>query len=237
MTPILRRIKKKVEKSPITNLPSPPTLEEKIYSQSVYYPILSPPPTSSDEILSRPPLHEESIPSDFEYSSTIPVEDDLTSDILKEIRDGGFDSILKSVPPQKPKVLHVEELAIKQFKAAKDAYISAGEKHLELRFYENARCLFSCAVLCVLLGEDAFQAAHLMKNLSERLPSNVVNSHVFQGVKLLLKATLLKNETYMKQAERWLFHDRNHMYKEDRELVERAVRESKLAIEMHAFDA
>jgi hypothetical protein len=237
MTPVLRRPKKKTEKISITNLPSPPTLEEKIYSQSIYYPILSPPPTLSDEILNRPPLHEEVISGDFEYPSTLPVEDDLTSDILKEIIDGGFGSILKSIPPQKPRVLHVEELAIKEFKAAKDAYISAGEKHLELKFYENACCLFSCAILCVLLSEDAFQAAHLMKDLGSRLPSTVINSHIFQGVKLLLKATLLKKEAYLKQAENWLFHDPNHMYKEDRELIERAIRESKLAIETHAFDA
>jgi len=125
----------------------------------------------------------------------------------------------------------------KKFKAAKEAYISAGEKHLELKFYENARCLFSCAVLCVLLGEDAFQAAHLMKELGSKLPSTIVNSHVFQGVKLLLKARLLKKSAYLKQAERWLFHDINHMYTEDRELIERAIRETELAIGIHTFDA
>jgi hypothetical protein len=92
-------------------------------------------------------------------------------------------------------------------------------------------------VLCVLLSEDAFQAAHLMKELGAKLPAKIVQSQVFQGVKLLLKANLLKNPSYMKQAEKWLFHDTDHMYNEDLELIQRAIRESKLAIDTHAFDA
>ncbi len=239
MPPILRRPKKKLQKVSTTELPSPPSLEDRIYSQSVYYPILSPPPTLPEDILNRPPLLEESVSyiGPVDETLTFLIEDDLTSDILKEITEGGFGSILKSIPPQKPRVLHLEELVVKQFKAAKDAYLTAGEKHLELSFYENASCLYSCAVLCALLGEDAFQATHLMKELGTNLPGKIVKSHVFQGVKLLLKANLLKDPSYMKQAEKWLFHDTNHMYKEDQELIHRALAESKLAIETHAFDA
>ena len=237
MSPALRRSKKRLLKDSIIDLPSPPSLEEDTYSQSVYYPILSPPPTVPENILNRPPLFEESTPDPLDAEAMKYVTDDLTSDILKEITEGGFSSILKGIPPKKPIVLHVEELALKQFKAAKDAYLTAGEKHLGLRFYENAACLYSCAVLCVFLSEDPFQAAHLMKEIGNKLPLNVVKSHIFQGAKLLLKANLLKNISYLKQAEKWMFQDRSHMYKEDQELIERAIRESKLAIETHAFDA
>ncbi|MHA1978704.1 MAG: hypothetical protein ACW98I_17510 [Candidatus Hodarchaeales archaeon] len=237
MSPLLRRPKKKLQNNLIPDLPSPPSLEDKEYSQSVYYPILSPPPTVPEDILNRPPSFVESASDPEDNESMKYVKDDLTSDILKEITEGGFSSLLKGVPPKKPIVLHVEDLAIKQFKAAKDAYLSAGEKHLVLKFYENAGCLYSCAVLCVFLSEDIFQAAHLMKELGTQLPLNVIKSHIFQGAKLLLKANLLRNISYLKQAEKWMFQDRSHMYKEDQELIERAIRESKLAIEKHAFDA
>ncbi len=237
MTPVLRRPKKKSQKKPTTNLPSTPSLEDELYPESVYYPILSPPPTLPKDILNRPSLFEESKLDPVDYAAAVQIEDDLISDILEEITEGGFSSLLKEIPPKKSTVLHVEKLAVKQFKAAKDAYLTAGEKHLELNFYENAGCLYSCAVLCVLLSEDAFQAAHLMKVLGTKLPSRIVKSHIFQGVKLLLKANLLKDISYLKQAEKWLFYDANHLYKEDKELIHRAIRKSKLAIEIHAFDA
>ncbi len=237
MPPILRRPKRKSEKKSLTDLPTPPSLEDKIYSQSVYYPILAPPPISPDDIIDRPPFPEETGSEGSDLTSVLSLEDDLTSDILKEIRESGFGSVLKGAPPKNPIVLHVEELAIKKFKAAIEAYLTAGEKHLELNFYGNASCLYSCAVLCVFLSEDTFQAAHLMKELGTKLPANVVNSHIFQGVRLLLKATLLKNISYLKQAEKWLFCDTNHMYQEEKELIERAVREARVAIETQAFDA
>ena len=237
MSSLLRRLKKKSKKDSISDLPSPPTPEDIIYSQSIYYPILSPPQTSAEDILKRPPLFEESITDSVDYASKMQIEDDLTADILKEITEGGFSSLLKSIPASKPRVLHIEELAVKKFKAAKDAYLTAGDKHLELKFYENAGCLYSCAVLCVFLSKDIFHAGNLLKELEAKLPPNVIKGHVFQGVNLLLKANLLKNIFYLKQAEKWLFYDKNHLYKEDQELIDRAIRESKLAIETHAFDA
>ncbi|PWI47012.1 hypothetical protein CEE45_14005 [Candidatus Heimdallarchaeota archaeon B3_Heim] len=237
MSPVLRRPKKKQARIPITDLPSPPSLEDELFAESLQYPILSPPPTLPEEILTRPPFLEEQVHSPIETISSMYIEDDLTSDILRELAESGFGSFLSSVPAKKPVVLHIEELAIKQFRAAIDAYLTAGKKHLELNFNENASSLYSCAVLCVFLSEDAFQAAHLMKELVTKLPSELVKSHIFQGVKLLLKVTLLRDISYLKRAEKWLFYDTNHMYKEDQELIHRAIHESKLVIETQIFDA
>ena len=237
MSPVLRRPKKKQARVSITDLPSPPSLEDELFDESLQYPILSPPPTLPEEILTRPPLLEEQAHTSIETISSMYIEDDITSDILRELAESGFGSDLSSIPAKKPVVLHIEEFAIEQFRAAKDAYLTAGKKHLELNFNENASSLYSCAVLCVFLSEDAFQAAHLMKELGTKLPSELVRSHIFQGVKLLLKANLLRDISYLKQAEKWLFYDTNHMYKEDQELIYRAIHESKLAIKTQTFDA
>ena len=99
MPPILRRPKKKLQKVSTTELPSPPSLEDRIYSQSVYYPILSPPPTLPEDILTRPPLLEESVSyiGPVDETLTFLIEDDLTSDILKEITEAGISPVAKDI--------------------------------------------------------------------------------------------------------------------------------------------
>ena len=121
MPSILRRRKKRSKKDKKTNLKSVPSLEDELYAESIYYPILSPPRVSPVDILKRPLSFNEPIAESVDYTPTTLIEDDVVSDILKELTEGGFSSLLKVAPRTKPRVLHVEELAIKQFRAAKDA--------------------------------------------------------------------------------------------------------------------
>ena len=232
MSPSLRRSKKKMEKVSIEGLPKPPSLVSGFSPPPEVDSDISPPPTSSDEILSRPPLAEKPSMSEEDKALLMYIEDDVTSDILKELAESRFGSFLTTTPPKKPVKIRPETLVIKQFRAAKDAYLSAGDKHLELKFYENASSLFSCAILCVFLSEDAFQAAHLMKDLGGTLPSRIVKSYMFQGVKMLLKAYLLKHPRYLRQAKDWLFKDPHHIYKEDQELIYRAIQITEHVVEL-----
>jgi hypothetical protein len=232
MSPLLKRPKKKSEKAPIEELPHPPPPTNGFFSPSRANPDFIPPSTLPEEILIRPPIAEE--PSQREDDNTFLtyVEDDITTDILQELEESRFGSFLKTVPPKEPVVIKPEALAIQQFKDAKDAYLTAASKHLELKFFENASSLYSCAIICVFLSEGVFHAAHLMKELGGKLPAGIVKSYMFQGVKMLLKAYLLKHPTYLRQAKEWLFRNPEHLYREDQELIHRAIRVTENIVEL-----
>ena len=232
MTPPLRRSKKESEKTSIQGLPHPPPPINSFFPPPKTDSDLIPPPTLSDKILTRPPITEE--PSIREEDETLlaNIEDDITMDILQELEESRFGSFLKTVPPEKPVDIKPEALAIQQFKAAKDAYLTAASKHLEMKFFENASSLYSCAIICVFLSEGVFQATSLMKELGGRLPAGIVKSYIFQGAKMLLKAYLLKHPTYLRQAKESLFKDPDHMYREDQELIQRAIRITENVVEL-----
>ncbi|MHA2225808.1 MAG: hypothetical protein ACXAC8_11425 [Candidatus Hodarchaeales archaeon] len=221
------RIKRKSPKSNTNSLPTPPSLfDQKDNFVRPPSNLPPPPPTIPQDILARPPFPESQSPPFSDERGHLVVSDDITDDILTELRDSDFGSFLKDVTLEKPPEVSVKEVKSTHFSAARDAYVAAGKKHLEMDFFENAAMNYSCAILCEFLGNDVFVAAHLIAELATEFPSAIVNSYVFQGVKLLLKANLLKNSSFLIQAEKWLLKDPNHLYKEDIELINRALRES-----------
>ncbi|MCK4849150.1 MAG: hypothetical protein KAT16_09005 [Candidatus Heimdallarchaeota archaeon] len=211
MVPTIRRTKKRTIKGSTAELPPPPIL--------------------SNDILIRPPLFEDTQSSKLQIGTLLSSDGEYSPDILSELEQSGFGSFLKAVPPKKPVTFHAESLVIKQFRAAKEAYLMAADKHLELNFIKNAAINYSCAVLCALLSEDVFQSAHLMKELGEKIPSSICRSKIFQGVKMLLKANLLKNPEFLVKAEEWLFFDYDYLYKEDQILIRRATSYTEKSIE------
>lgn len=216
MVPTIRRTEKSSKKRSTAKLPTPP-------NSSTDPSYLPPPPILPNDILSRPPLLEKPQSSKLHKGVDISSNGEYSPDILLELEQSGFGSFLKAIPTKKPVHFRTESLIIKQFRAATSAYLTAADKHLELNFVENAAVNYSCAVLCVLLSEDVFQATHLMKQLGEKVPFSIVRSQIFQGVKNLLKANLLKNPEFLVKAEEWLFSDTDHLYKEDGILLRRAI--------------
>ena len=216
MVPTIRRTKKSTKKNFASEIPPPPNFN--IDSSS-----LPPPPILSNDILSRPPLLENQISSKKQTEVLLQSEGEYGPDILSELEKSGFRSILKATPTDETVNFRAETLAIQQFRDASEAYLTAADKHLELNFIENAAVNYSCGVLCTLLSQDVFQAAHLMKELGEIIPSSIIRSQIFQGVKMLLKANLLKNPEFLVKAEEWLFSDLDRLYKEDQILIRRAM--------------
>jgi len=216
MVPTIRRNKKRTKKNSTSEIPPPPNF-------NVDSSTLPPPPILSNDILSRPPLVENQISSKKQTEVLLSSEGEYSPDILLELEKSGFRSILKATPTGKSVNFRAETLAIQQFRDASKAYLTAANKHLELNFLENAAVNYSCGVLCALLSEDVFQAAHLMKELGEIIPLSILRSQIFQGVKMLLKANLLKNPEFLVKAEEWLFSDLDHLYKEDQILIRRAI--------------
>ncbi|UCG00414.1 MAG: hypothetical protein JSW11_12285 [Candidatus Heimdallarchaeota archaeon] len=221
MSPSKRPYRRKDTKTDVRDLPTPPS----VFNHPPSPPSDLPPPLSeSQDILSRPPLPESPAKPSLQEPDSLIIEDNITSDILKELRRGDFGSLLQHVPVKRP--LTLDEIEGPRFLAAKDAYLAAGKKHLELNFYENAAMNYSCAILSMYLGKDVFTAAHLMSELALVLPPSIVNSYFFQGARLLLKGILLKNASSIAQAENWLLKEIDHLYNEDIDLIRRALRQA-----------
>ena len=225
MPPSRRPTKRKDTKIDINTLPTPPPVYDHPLASIPPPSGLPPPPSQSPDILSRPPLPESPVNSALHEPDAVVIQDNITSDILNELRREDFGSFLQQVPEVK-RQLTLDEIEGPRFLAAKDDYLAAGRKHLELNFYENAAMNFSCAILSVYLGKDVFTAARLMSELATMLPPPIVNSYFFQGARLLLKGILLKNPTYVDQAEKWLLKDTDHLYNEDIDLIRRALRQA-----------
>ena len=230
MSPSKRSFRKKSIKTDIEDLPRPPSLLDQIDSSFSPPPNLPPPPIESQDILTRPPVPESPTKPFLREQYSFIIQDNITSDILDELRQADFGSFLHTVPEEKRPNLTLDEVESPLFLAAKDAYLAAGKKHLELNFYENAAMNFSCAILSMFLGLDVFAAAHLISEIAVNLPSSIVNSQVFQGAKLLLKGNLLKNSSFLIQGVKWLLKDPDHLYTEDKDLIHRAFRQSEINI-------
>jgi hypothetical protein len=208
-----RTSQRKDTKTDVKNLPTPPSVFD--------HPPFSISPSSG----LPPPLPENLSKLSPQEPDAVVIQDNITSDILNELRQEDFGSFLQQIPEEK-RQLTLDEIEGPRFLAAKDAYLDAGIKHLELNFYANAAMNFSCAILSMYLGKDVYTAAHLMAELASKLPPSIVNSYFFQGGRLLLKGILLKNPSYVDQAEKWLLKDTDHLYTEDIDLIRRALRQA-----------
>ncbi|MFX0125500.1 MAG: hypothetical protein ACFFAE_17900 [Candidatus Hodarchaeota archaeon] len=229
MSPQKRPFKRKDTKADVSDLPTPPSVFDHPPSSVSPPSDLPLPPSISQDILSRPPLPETPTKPTPREQDTLIIQDNITSDILNELRRGDFSSLLQQIPEEK-RPLTLDEIEGPRFLAAKDAYLAAGKKHLELNFYANAAMNYSCAILGMYLGKDVFSAARLMSDLATQLPPPIVNSNFFQGARFLLKGILLKNSSYLTQAEEWLLKDTDHLYNEDIDLIRRAIRQAEMNI-------
>ncbi|MFW9853912.1 MAG: hypothetical protein ACFFFG_02590 [Candidatus Thorarchaeota archaeon] len=186
---------------------------------------LAPPPLFSKDISSRPPFPElpgsdRRLIDEEAYSFS----DDPATDILEEMRRSGFGKdVLHSTPDEKAPPPPSQEIDRERYSTAKKAYLEAGEKHLGMQFIDNAALNYSCAVICTLLGENKYEASALMRQLSTEKPE-IVHNLYFQGVKLLLKANLLEDATFLAKAKGWLLRDEDRLFPEDKDLIYRALR-------------
>ncbi|MHA2075166.1 MAG: hypothetical protein ACW97X_11145 [Candidatus Hodarchaeales archaeon] len=213
----------KRKKNKIKNFPRPPSPDSQSKSPLSDLP---PPPIFSHQIKERPPFPEplERSPS-FKYES-MAIEDDITGDLLEELKEIGFGAFLENVPEVRRPEPSIDEVTSVRYLSAKDVYLDAGKKHLELGFYENAAMNFSCAILCVFLGKDAFEGAHEMSNMASKLSNSITNSYSFQGVKLLLKSNLLKDPSLLEYAKKWLLRNSENIFQEDKDVILRAIHQS-----------
>jgi hypothetical protein len=210
------------KKGKLKDLPEPPSLDPIIEPPAH----LPPPPEFSRQIVQRPPFPEPQKRQPSESADSMAIADDLTGDLLDEIRELGFGAFLDPIPLEKTPEPSFDERTSARYLEAKDVYLDAGRKHQELDFTQNAAMNYSCAILCSFLGKDVFEASHIIKELASTLPPPIINNFAFQGVKMLLKANLLNDFSLLDHAKNWLLKNSDHLYKEDKDVILRAIKQS-----------
>ncbi len=218
----------------LMNFSSPPPLPRK--EKQVFE---GPPRKQSEKALTSPPNLPSPPPSPFadNVSSQPPIgsqqpikppaslfDDELANEIHSELRQRDFGSTMKKPPERKAVQVSTEDLAKQHFRNSKKEYIEAGNKHLELKFYDNTATNYACAILCDLLAEGWQTARQNMVNLSSGIPSAVVENDFFDNVRLLLEAIRTKNYTFLTRAVNVLKKNREHLYPEDVAMVEKAIK-------------
>lgn len=212
----------KRKKGNIRDLPQPPSLSSSAEPPET----LSPPPDFPQRMIKRPPFPEPPSGSVAKELESMVVADDLTGDILDELKNLGFGAVLETVTVKEPPSPSRDEVEHKSFMEAKDVYLGAGRKHLELGFTENAAMNFSCAILCAFLAKDEFEASHIIADLASELTVDIINNYAIQGAKMLLKANLLKDPSLLNHAKHWLLKNSENLYKEDKDIILRAIHQS-----------
>ncbi|MFX1284322.1 MAG: hypothetical protein ACFFB5_11735 [Promethearchaeota archaeon] len=179
---------------------------------------LPPPPSLIGKTPSQPSLKSE------QSTKTPLFDDEIADEIHAELRQRAFGSSMKKVPERKAVPVSTEELAKRRLRDSKQEYIEAGNKHLELNFYDNAATNYACAILCDLIGEGWQSARRTMSNLTSGIPSAVVENSFFDNVRLLLEAIRSKNFTFLTRAEQAIQKSMKHLYPEDVAMVEKALK-------------
>ena len=181
-------------------------------------PNLPPPPPFNGNVPSHSPQQQHT-------RGPMPIfDDDLANEIHAELRQRDFGSTMKKIPEKEPVSISTEDLAKRHFQSSKHEYIEAGNKHLELNFYDNAATNYACAILCELISEGVENARRTMSNLMFNVPSSVVENNFFDNVRLLLESIRSKNYTFLTRAESFLRRNMDHLYPEDVAIVEKAIK-------------
>ncbi|MFX0087263.1 MAG: hypothetical protein ACFFAU_16555 [Candidatus Hodarchaeota archaeon] len=185
------------------------------------HPNLPPPP-----IFSIKPPFKPSFSSEEPIETTTPLfgSEDVTDEILDELKQKSFGSGLAKAPTRKAERKSADELAKRHFQDAKQNYIEAAKKHLELNFHDNAAVNFACATLCDLIAEGVKTARCTISELNTDMPSTVQDNVIFENVQLLIEATLKKNQIFLNRAEKALKSNMGHLYPEDIAIIESGLK-------------
>jgi hypothetical protein len=113
------------------------------------------------------------------------------------------------------------------FQESRQDYIEAGNKNLEMNFFEYAATNYACAVLCDLISESVDKARNTFSQLSSGKPSGVVDNVIFDNVRVLVEATRSKNFTFLTRAEKAIRANLGQLYPEDVAIIEKGIKSAK----------
>jgi len=210
-------------------LQGPPRLEGPPREGISSHPHLPPPPTFGSTKHSSPSSFNRSIE---EQRSPLFGNENATEDILRELKQTSFGSDLEKAPTEKNERISVDEFNKRRLQETKRNYITAGDKQLELKFYNNAATNFACAILLDLISEGYEAANQTKTDLSRRKPSAILDNLVFDSVRLIIEAVKTRNYTFFSRAEKNLKKQIESMYPEDAAIIENGIKAARALIEL-----
>ena len=196
---------------------SPPPFDQSPPSE------LPPPPFEDSRRTTTKPSQSDEPPSQIFGNNAI------TDEIQAELRSRSFGaSILEKAPtktsaPRKT----TEDLTRIHFQESRRDYIEAGNKNLEMKFFEYAATNYSCAILCDLISDGVEKARNTFIQISSGKPSGVVDNVIFDNVRLLIESTRSKNFTFLTRAEKGIRANLSPLYPEDVAIIERGIKSAK----------
>ena len=226
----------KVEKPTILSTPPQETIPS--FSNSEYN-IQGPPrntPTTnfkkSSELQGPPRESYNKRPSNvsrasFEEQSSSYAADQLSDEILNELKIKDFHPDLVKTPPKRFIPKSTEDLKKHRLQETKREYLTAASKQLELNFFDNAATDTACAILCILISDGVDAARTSMSKLSSNLPAAVLNNVIFENVRILLDSTRNKNYAFLSRAEKALKGNMQQLYPEDIAIIESGIKTAK----------
>ncbi|MFX0184293.1 MAG: hypothetical protein ACFE95_14515 [Candidatus Hodarchaeota archaeon] len=179
---------------------------------SVHPKLPRPPPFSSEQSREPVPLFEDGA---------------ITNEIHAELRKRKFGSDMEKTPKRKAASIPTDELTKRHFRETRQNYIEAGNKHLELNFYDNAATNYACAIFCDLIVEGWEAARRTMSELSTGTPSSITDNNIFDSTRLTIEAIRTKNFNFLSRAERTIQSNTEHLYPEDIAIIEKALKAAK----------
>ncbi len=183
--------------------------------------VFSPPPfdQSKSSELPPPPFQDTKpfsgkLPRFEERPSHIFGDEAITDEIQSELRMRSFGSNMLEKTPAASTApwKSTEDLTRIHFQESRRDYIEAGNKNLELNFFEYAATNYACAILCDLISSGVDKARQTFTQLSTGKPSGVVDNVIFENTQLLIEATRTKNFTFLTRAERAIKSNLSQLY-------------------------
>ena len=153
--------------------------------------------------------------------------DDVSDDILEELKMKDFNPNLVKAPPKRFIPKSDDDLKKQHLLESKREYFEAANKQLELNFYDNAATYIACGVLCILISDGLDVARSSLSKLSSSLPSNVLDNVILDNVRLLLDSTKNRNFTFLNRAEKTLRSNLQQLYPEDIAIIESGIKTAK----------
>ena len=153
--------------------------------------------------------------------------DDISDDILEELKMKDFNPNLVKAPPKRFIPKSDDDLKKQHLLESKREYFEAANKQLELNFYDNAATYIACGVLCILISDGLEVARSSLSKLSSSLPSNVLDNVILDNVRLLLDSTKNRNFTFLNRAEKTLRSNLQQLYPEDIAIIESGIKTAK----------
>ncbi len=195
----------------------------------------SPPATNHVKVSSSSPFDADLKPPTVREEIPPPFEDNLTQDLLNEIKstlDVGYDLQKPIVKP--PDLLSILPSEREKYEQSSKDYLLAARKFYESELYMLAASNYAFSILCKFLASTPKDAvSYMVSDLKDEIGRpEIENQLPLAAIKLYFKAILLKEKKYLDYTEKWLL-EIPKLSPEEEFLIKEAIKRAHALIDNH----